>query len=184
MRSQINSTRDSQASDGEFYQTLDIRLEVGFNELNDLPRLTEMFAKTNQFNATTKRRTSEEIRDLMLDEKHEVISVRVKDRFTNHGLTSVVVLEHRDQVFRVTDWLISCRVLGRGVESGLITFLAEIAQLNGSEKFEVIYAPSKKNQQVADFLTSMQPESIDTSGRHSFSITSLINEGPDWITII
>ena len=182
-RTQINESRSESDSDEDFFKTLDVRLTVAIDNQSDISRLGEMFSKTNQFNTTTKRRTGEEVKQLMLDRNFEVLSIRVEDRFTHHGLTALVVIQKDDNAMRVTDWLISCRVLGRGIEQGIMAYLGELAKENGQRTIEIDFTNTSKNGQVSDFLNSVTPASPQIAGRYVFNAESLIIQRPSWITI-
>jgi FkbH-like protein len=182
-RSHFNAIRSESESDGDFFDTLDIRITIAVDNKSDIPRLAEMFAKTNQFNTTTKRRTAEEVKNLMLDSSVNVLSVRVEDRFTQHGLTAVVVIHEGDNGIRVTDWMISCRVLGRGIEKGIMAYLGELVKDRGQEKVEIDFTLSKKNGQVMDFLDKLTPASSEIMGLYIFDAHSLSIQCPSWITI-
>jgi FkbH-like protein len=153
------------------------------NQQADIPRLTEMFSKTNQFNATTNRRTAEEVKQLMADDEFDVVSIRVEDRFTNHGLTALIVMKKSEEAIRVTDWLISCRVLGRGIEKGLMAHLGEVALKSSKATVVIDFMDSGKNAQVVDFLTTLAPNLTNNTGLYSFDARTLINQTPSWITI-
>jgi FkbH-like protein len=150
---------------------------------SDVSRLAEMFSKTNQFNTTTKRRTAEEVKHLMLDGNFEVLSMRVEDRFTNHGLVALVVVQKGDNAIRVTDWLISCRVLGRGIEHGIMAYLGEFAKEKGQQRVEIDFADSRKNGQVGDFLNTFTSRSPEIAKSYVLDAESLIIQRPPWITI-
>lgn len=182
-RAQINVSRSESKSDEDFLKALDVHLTMTINNQSDLPRLAEMFSKTNQFNTTTKRRTAEEIKHLMLDGNFEVFSIRAEDRFTHHGLTALVVLQNGDNAVRITDWLISCRVLGRGIEHGIMSYLGELVKKKGQQRVEIEFADSNKNGQVADFLNSYTTVSPEVAGLYVLDAESLIIQRPSWITI-
>ena len=182
-RTQINASRLESNSDEDFFRTLDVRLTVTIDNQNDIPRLAEMFSKTNQFNTTTMRRTAEEVKHLMLDSNFEVLSMRVEDRFTNHGLTALVVVQNGENLIRVTDWLISCRVLGRGIEHGIMAYLGELAKEKGQQQVEIDYTDSRKNGQVGDFLNTFTSRSPENAGLYVVDAESLIIQRPSWITI-
>jgi FkbH-like protein len=182
-RTQINVSRSESKSDEDFFKTLDVRLTVTIDLQSDVSRLAEMFSKTNQFNTTTKRRTAEEVKHLMLDGNFEVLSMRVEDRFTNHGLVALVVVQKGDNAIRVTDWLISCRVLGRGIEHGIMAYLGEFAKEKGQQRVEIDFADSRKNGQVGDFLNTFTSRSPEIAKSYVLDAESLIIQRPPWITI-
>lgn len=184
VRRKIEDDRSNCHSEETFFEKLDIRLAISVDNINDITRLGEMFSKTNQFNATTIRRTPEEVKQRMLDENYSVLSIRVTDRYTEHGLTALAIVRHGSSVIRVTDWLISCRVLGRGIEYGIIAYLGEIALGLGMEVLEVEYLANTKNLLVKTFLDAISDPQSLYGGQclYQFRSRDLVGLRPSWIT--
>jgi FkbH-like protein len=78
---------------------------------------------------------------------------RLSDRFGDHGLISVVVAKPEDDQLVITDWLMSCRVLARGVEQYLMNRIFAEAEQRGLRRVTGEYIPSAKNAMVRDFFT-------------------------------
>ena len=116
----------------------------------DVARVVQLFAKTNQFNLTTKRYTHDQVLDLLSDDEIEVVAARLSDRFGDYGLIGVAVLRHDASVTEVDSLLMSCRVLGRKVEDGLLAYLEERARIRGSTLLKARYLPTSKNGLVSD----------------------------------
>ena len=183
VRRKIEDDRSNSYSEETFFEKLDIRLAISVDNVDDIARLGEMFSKTNQFNATTIRRTPEEVKQLILDENYSVFSMRVTDRYTEHGLTALAIVHHSSSDIQVTDWLISCRVLGRGIEYGVLSFLGELALRSGQDKLEIVYLPTSKNGQVGDFLGTITSKIASDNSKNVFDAKALIALKPSWITI-
>ena len=147
----------------DYIKSLETVVEV--QELDDinLNRISQMTNKTNQFNLTTKRYTSEDI--LSLKQEGAIIKcISVKDRFGDNGITGLIILIPSENMEEITidTFLLSCRILGRGVEQ---TFLKYI--INGliDSEFKVLrssYIKSNKNQQVESFYNKFGLEEIDS----------------------
>ena len=129
-----------------------LRLKIQIDPLSDeqVPRVAQLTQRTNQFNCTTFRRTEGEIRQLL--NPSEVLTVSVGDRFGEYGLTGVVIFEQRESSLDVESFLLSCRVLGRGVEHRVVARLGELARERKLEWVEIHFNPSPKNQPAFDFL--------------------------------
>ena len=183
VRRKIEDDRSNCHSEETFFEKLDIRLAISVDNVNDITRLGEMFSKTNQFNATTIRRTPEEVKQLMLDENYSVLSIRVTDRYTEHGLTALAIVHHGSSVIRVTDWLISCRVIGRGIELGALSFFGEFALRSGRDDVEVSYLPTSRNGLVGEFLKTLTSKSSSDNRKSVFDAKTLVALKPSWITI-
>ena len=94
----------------------------------DVPRLAQLINKSNQFNLTTRRRTEAEVQALIRQPDHVGLSVRLQDRFGDHGLISIVVGRETGDSLVIDTWLMSCRVLKRQVEELVLNELARLAQ--------------------------------------------------------
>jgi FkbH-like protein len=144
----------SQLSHDEFLRALALRLDVFIAQPEDLGRITQLINKTNQFNLTTRRRTLDEMRALARSPDHRIYGLRVSDKFGEYGLTGAVVIEMSAdrRIWNVDTLLLSCRVLGRGVETGLVAALAADARATGAAEFLASFFPTKKNAPAAGFL--------------------------------
>ena len=121
----------------------------------DVPRLAQLINKSNQFNLTTRRRSEAEVISVMQANNFIGYSVRLKDRFGDHGLISIIVGEKVDDTLRIDTWLMSCRVLKRQVEEEVLNELARLAKLKNCTRLEGIYLPTPKNEMVRDFYARM-----------------------------
>jgi FkbH-like protein len=121
----------------------------------DVPRLSQLINKSNQFNLTTRRRTEAEVQALMGDPAHVGFSMRLKDRFGDHGLISIVIARKEGETMEIDTWLMSCRVLKRQVEEEVLNELARLAAIRGCAQLEGVYFPTAKNEMVRDFYPRM-----------------------------
>ena len=101
-------------SKAEYLKTLGLKATPSVAAEADVPRLAQMAGKTNQFNATTIRRSEEEFRALMADPSKCVYAFRLEDRFGDMGIVCYVVVDM--SVRRITDFVMSCRAMGRTLE--------------------------------------------------------------------
>lgn len=121
----------------------------------DVPRLAQLIGKSNQFNLTTRRRSEGEVLQVMADPDKRAFSVRLKDRFTDHGLIAILILDIKGDTAEIETWLMSCRVLGREVEEFCINEIFRIAKQAGAREVLGRYLPSPKNAMVADLYLRM-----------------------------
>jgi FkbH-like protein len=121
----------------------------------DAPRLAQLINKSNQFNLTTRRRTEADIHALMRDPDHVCFSFRLKDRFGDHGLISIVIARKTGTAMIIDTWLMSCRVLKRQVEEEVLNELARLARNRNCTRLQGIYLPTAKNEMVRDFYSRM-----------------------------
>ena len=141
----------------------------------DIPRLAQMAGKTNQFNATTIRRTAEEFAALLADPAWRVWVFRVTDAYGEMGLVCYVVA--RPAEGRITDFVMSCRAMGRTIEQFAFNHVrAELAQ-EGSRLAAIDCVPTPKNGPFRAFYatldlaaqTPLQTHVRGMRGENSFS---------------
>jgi FkbH-like protein len=144
----------SQVSHDQFLNALSLRLELFRAQPEDLGRITQLINKTNQFNLTTRRRTLDELRALSSSESHLIYGLRVTDKFGEYGLTGAVIIEVSSdrRAWMVDTLLLSCRVLGRGVETSLLAALADDARSGGAIELIGMYLCTPRNGLAAQFF--------------------------------
>lgn len=145
-------SQQSQMSADDFIASLELKVET-FPVLKEhLGRVTQLISKTNQFNLTTIRRTQAQVHTLHEDPKAHIYAIRVCDRFGDYGLTGVVIALEEISGWRLDTFLLSCRVLGRGVETAALAFIAGQARAAGAASLYAKYMPTPKNAPCAQFL--------------------------------
>lgn len=122
------------------------------------PRVVDLLQKTNQFNLTTRRHTAGQLRIILDDPRCGVFSLRVADRFGDNGIVGVAIVRQKDKSAVIDSFLLSCRVIGRTVETALLSVLADWARDRGLNVMEGEFLPTPKNAPAADFFA-----------RHGFS---------------
>jgi len=133
-------------SDNRSYlSSLDMILDIRINDVKNIKRITELTQKTNQFNLTTKRLTEHEMDDLMF--KAKVYSLSVRDIYGDSGITGVCIVS-----FNTIDvFLLSCRILGRGIEHAFLDWVMADLKKKGQRYIFGRYIPSPKNVQTESF---------------------------------
>jgi FkbH-like protein len=148
-----------------FLEGLGLEIEISPMRPEHLARVAQLTQRTNQFNCTTIRRTEAEIKNLC-DFGYECLIVNVKDRFGDYGLVGTVLFTKQQEALYVDSLMLSCRVLGRGVEHRILVRLGEIARERGAGRVDVAFRPTKKNRPALDFLRigeAFQQEATDGS---------------------
>jgi FkbH-like protein len=140
---------------GAYLASLEMEGAIGDFTAVDVPRLAQLINKSNQFNLTTRRRTEAELQELMKDPAFSCFSVRLKDKFGDHGLISIVIARVEGKIMTIDTWLMSCRVLKRGVEEEVLNELVRRATGRGCLMLEGLYLPTAKNEMVRDFYGRM-----------------------------
>ena len=171
----------------EYLASLGLTVDLRENAAASLGRISELTLKSNQFNLTTLRETPVEIKQKMESPRHGVYSLTVTDRFGSAGLTGVVLMEWNGCDAVVEAFLMSCRVIGRGVEFSIWQRLAADARRKGCTHLAAQYLPTAKNTQVADFYDRLGmplvEEAPDGTRRYRISLDSFSPPHTDWITL-
>jgi hypothetical protein len=111
--------------------------------------------RTSQFNFTTIRRSASEIRDFLKRENAGCLAVRVADRFGDYGLVGVVIYGKESDRFKIDTFLLSCRVLGRGVEHTVLSRIGQLALSAGKRFVELTCPPTERNLPAREFVSSL-----------------------------
>ena len=103
-------------SEYEYLESLEMRLVVEYDELEDLDRISQLSIKTNQFNLTQVRYSPEEVRKIIEDDSFVVISFRLHDKYSDLGLVGLAILELQDNSVNIININLSCRAFSRKLE--------------------------------------------------------------------
>ena len=157
--------------EASYLASLGLTVEIRRNDEASVGRIAELTQKSNQFNLTTHRHTVAQIDALMKSDDHDVYSVHVSDRFGDAGLTGVVITSSAEPgEISIDDFLMSCRVLGRGVELSVWGPLVDQFRASGREHLIGAFEPSAKNAQVRTFwdLVGLDFVAEDDLGRRRY----------------
>jgi len=138
-----------------FLDTLQLDVRMAPLTADRLPRAAQLTQRTNQFNFTTLRRTEQDLQNLTASGELECRTIEVSDRFGDYGLTGVVLFKAEGDALDIDTFLLSCRVLGRGVEHRVLSMLAAEAAGRGLSHVVARLIPTVKNQPAREFLESI-----------------------------
>lgn len=132
----------------------ELNLEVTIREVKAdspiIPRLSQMTQKTNQFNMTTTRWSEQDIRGL-LGLGNRMWAVEAVDRFGDYGTIGFLSVDPKTELgWRIDNFLMSCRILGRGIEKALLAKLVAEARQNKAVKLTGVFEPTKKNKTLCE----------------------------------
>jgi len=136
----------------DFLEQLDIKVKMKNSNEFLIPRISQLTLKTNQFNLTTRRYQEEEIRNFTNDHKFIVGCAQVLDKFGDNGITGVYIINKQDKIWSIDTFLLSCRIMGRGVENGILSQILIDAKHNGVEEIRANFIPTQKNKPAEKFL--------------------------------
>ena len=143
----------------EFLARLEIRVTVGPVDGETLPRVAQLISKTNQFNLTGRRRTEAELRG-QIERGAMACWLRAADRFGDYGLVAAAVAVPEGADWRIDNFVVSCRILGRQVENALAAALAARVSAAGGKRLIGEYVATPRNVPARDFYAGLgfQPE--------------------------
>jgi FkbH-like protein len=136
-------------------------------------RVVQLINKSNQFNLTTRRRQEEEIAAIEMSTSHVGLQFRLADVFGDNGMISVVILELVGDEAKIDTWLMSCRVLNRGVEHAVLNEIVRRATEAGARRLIGEYIPTDRNQLVKDHYSKLGFSSLECEAANGRSIWTL-----------
>lgn len=168
----------------EYLASLELKVILTRNARASAGRISELSQKSNQFNLTTRRYSVAEILQMMAGVSHAIYSLQISDKFGNAGLTGVVVMQYEGNTAIVENFLMSCRVIGRGVETGIWTPIVADALKRGCTELRAEFISSPKNAQVADFYDRLgitMTKECDGVRQYSIAIADFFAPANPWI---
>ncbi|MBF0218884.1 MAG: UDP-4-amino-4,6-dideoxy-N-acetyl-beta-L-altrosamine N-acetyltransferase [Gammaproteobacteria bacterium] len=167
------------ASREDFLHSLAISVTFTPLKSDNRQRILQLIHKTNQFNMTSRRYQASELQEIT--QHGEIWGVSVKDRLSSSDLVGVVILRHLTPESSAIDNLIlSCRVLGRGIESAILHWCCQHLQQQGRLKVEAAFIPSARNQPAA---TLYSDHGFRRQENHfCYDLTQPLPAAPAWIT--
>jgi len=140
----------------QYLASLSLSITVHHVKVDEIPRVAQLTQKTNQFNLTTRRYTEAKIKALCHDSDSAVMSLFVRDKFGESGLTGVLIARQEGDIGIIDSLLMSCRILGRNIEHAFVQqSLALIERAWGEKKWRAEFIPTHKNQQVTEYWLSI-----------------------------
>lgn len=154
----------SMESYDDFLKSLQMEAEIAPFRPLYFDRIAQLTNKSNQFNLTTRRYTRADIEQMANEPQYITLYGRLTDKFGDNGLVSVVIGEKMGDALHIHLWLMSCRVLKRGMEQMMLDVLAECAAADGCKELIGYYYKTAKNKMVSDLYATFGFEKITQEG--------------------
>lgn len=164
----------------DFYRGLEMRVQLRPCDSFAVKRVAQMTQKTNQFNLTTRRYSETDIHQFCESESHHVYTVSVVDKYGDNGLAGVVICQEIDDSWRMDTFLMSCRIIGRTIETAFLSFLVAEARELGIKTLIGEYIPTAKNALVEQVF---QDHGFSPAGEVWTFQTEKTIPFPEWITL-
>ncbi|MDM4764889.1 HAD-IIIC family phosphatase [Pelomonas sp. SE-A7] len=184
-RAQAESMRAASGGSLEdYYRSLDMVLNVAPVDAASMARTAQLTQKTNQFNLTTFRYSEADVAERMADEGWLLLTVGVRDRFGDNGIVGIVMAQQQGDRLEIDTFLLSCRVIGRTVETAMLAQLCEAAAQRGLARLSGQLRPTAKNQPARDLFErhgfSKQSEDAEGNSRWQLDLGISPIAFPDW----
>mgnify|MGYP001052224790 CR=1 FL=1 len=170
-----------------FLRSLEMKVAIKHADDFSLPRIARLVNKTNQFNLTTRRYTDIEIEKMRKnrDEFH-IYSLQVIDKFGDEGIVGVAIVRKEPQTWILDSFLMSCRVIGRKVETAFLAKIVADARKKGISTIVGDYIPTQKNAPVKGFYSDHGFEKFQQEGdlsRWRLDLTRSTVKMPEWLEV-
>jgi FkbH-like protein len=158
-----NKRRELQQAAGNFADYLK-QLQIVVTRVDaaaHFNRLEALLNKTNQFNLTTRRHDTKELQNLIQNKAKRIFLYRVEDCFGDNGLVAAVIVDAAEKVPVIEEFVMSCRVMGKNIEQGILSHVEGCLREEGFERVRGVYVPTAKNKPVAGLYEQMGYREID-----------------------
>tara|TARA_R110000868_G_scaffold317430_2_gene578263 strand:- start:3069 stop:4802 length:1734 start_codon:yes stop_codon:yes gene_type:complete len=157
----------------DYLKSLAMKCNISHFKEEDVSRIAQLTQRSNQFNLRTKRYTENDIIAFMNSTNYLTYSIKLQDKFGDYGLISVIILEKKENSsFFLDTWIMSCRVLKRGVEYYALNSIVSDLKKEGSNNLIGEYLETPKNKLVADLLPKLRFSSTTSENIFSLSTTN------------
>jgi FkbH-like protein len=172
-----NISRQHFSNTDEFLESLQLELYIFIDDFSNVPRLSQLTLKTNQFNLTSNRYLENDIKLFLEKEDYRILSFEAIDKFGNYGITGLCILslDLNKQSAHIDSFLMSCRVIGRNFEFSFFDFIISDLKTTGIFRITASYIKSQKNQQVEDFFEKLG-FSIDSQNSNNKNYSINVNQ--------
>ncbi len=153
----------------DFFRSLEQEVAIEDLTAATMARVAQLTQKTNQFNLTTRRYSEQQIAEIAARPGWKIISLRVTDRFGDHGLVGLAITHANGDACEIDTLLLSCRVVGRTVETALLSHLTDQARASGLKTMRGSFLPTRKNAPAKNFYE-----------QHGFTLESRDGKGSVW----
>ena len=176
-----NQFREHAVTFSEFIAGLDLRVELLCPSPREYDRAAQLTERTNQFNASGVRWKSSQLRTMLESGERNAFLVKVKDRFGDYGEVGFALFHGVGDSLIVENLLLSCRVLGKGVEHQLVAALGKEALKCGLARIELRFQQTDRNKPAERFLKSLG--GIQSSDGFQLTAESALNVAFDPSTL-
>lgn len=147
----------------EYLQSLEMQALVKYMDAEDFTRFLQLINKTNQFNLRTQRYNEAQIEQFRTDDNCRLICISLSDRFSDYGIISCIILRKKQNLCFIDTWVMSCRVLKRGIENLAMESIIKSVEEMGCSRVAGEYIPTAKNSMVKDIYMDYGFKPVDSA---------------------
>lgn len=159
----------------EFLHSLGLELQVFVDDSVAVARLAQLTEKTNQFNVNKEPLAEDAMARLIEQDDCHVFYGRLTDRFGDHGIINLAIVKKQADVWHLEQLLMSCRVIGRGVEDAFLAAIAQRAKVNQAKQLSIAFCSTEKNKPAEEF--------INKHFKNNLVLVDDVVGGPSWIAV-
>jgi len=143
-------------NEDEYLQQLHMNAEIRSLDAFTIPRAAQLSQRSNQFNLRTVRYSEADLNNIASAQDYFPFVVSLKDKFGDYGIISFIVLKKdgSNNLF-IENWMMSCRVLKRGVEHAVLKHIVFLAREVNCQTIIGEYMPTAKNALVKDHYKNL-----------------------------
>lgn len=170
----------------DYLATLETVVQVGKLSDQQLSRVAQLTQKTNQFNLTTRRYSEHDLSTRLDDSGWNIFWCSCRDRFADEGIIGAAIAVEENDGWHLDTLLMSCRVLGRGVEKAFLQTILDEAEKQGAKYVSGEYIRTTKNGQTEQFFETCGFEATEQSSERAVwrkDLPTGINLTPRTITL-
>jgi FkbH-like protein len=180
-RSVVNASKRKFSNIDDFYRDLDMHVRFEPLGTDNQSRILQLLVKTNQFNATTRRHDASAI-EALRERKAEVYGIGAKDRYSSYELMGVMILEPQSGGrLHVDSFLLSCRILGRTLETAALGWACQRAQALGASVLSAEIVETERNTPVRDVYARHGFTALE-GGRFELPLSNAVRV-PEYFTV-
>ncbi|HET9950831.1 MAG TPA: HAD-IIIC family phosphatase [Candidatus Eisenbacteria bacterium] len=173
-------------SHGEFLRYANMRLALRRAARGDVPRILELLRRTHQLNSTGVIYGPDAVRAWLRDPRYAVFVAELEDRFVDYGRIGVAVCRRRAKEWELVSFLLSCRVLSRGISGYVLAWVEQQAARHGAEQFLARYRANERNRRMQALygLAGLKPTGVLPDGTQLFGgAPRRTIQPPRWLSI-
>lgn len=142
-------------NEDEFLSNLNMQSVVKPFDKFSIPRVSQLTQRSNQFNLRTVRYTEDEISAIANSDEYITLDFTLEDKYGDYGLISVIILKKQSDALFIDTWIMSCRVLKRGMEKFVLNQISQHAGKIGTKQIIGEYIPTAKNGMVKEHYSEL-----------------------------